>query len=278
VWLAMVCLCLPAVAQAGDAGQANPVYTFAVVPQYTPLTVHRRWYPLLEELSKQAGITYQLRIYDNFNEFIKDLKQGRPDFAYLAPYHLVLARRAQGYIPLIRDSSTNLQGLVVVPKNSPYRNIRELDGKQIDFPSPNAFAASLYLRAYLQEHEKISFTPRYLGNHDNVYRHVASGFSEAGGGVNTTLSRQPAGLQARLRVLFKMPVVASHPVAAHPRVPEHVRKQFVKLITTRVTNGKMQGYLDRVQLNKPVMADYNKDYAPLESLKLERYLVEGGDL
>ncbi|MGD8742177.1 MAG: phosphate/phosphite/phosphonate ABC transporter substrate-binding protein [Granulosicoccaceae bacterium] len=264
-------------AQARDVFPANPVYTFAVVPQYTPLTVHRRWRPLLDELSKQSGITYQLRIYDNFNEFINDLKQGQPDFAYLAPYHLVLARRAQGYIPLIRDSSTNLQGLVVVPKNSPYRDIRELDGKQIDFPSPNAFAASLYLRAYLQEHEKISFTPRYLGNHDNVYRHVATGFSEAGGGVNTTLSRQPAGLQARLRVLFRIPAVASHPVAVHPRIPEHVRKNFVKLITTWVTRGKPQEYLDRVQFSKPVMANYDKDYAPLESLHLDKYQIEGGD-
>jgi phosphonate transport system substrate-binding protein len=258
--------------------QQDRVYTFAVVPQYTPLTVHRHWRPLLDELSRQTGTTYQLQIYDNFNEFINDLKQGQPDFAYLAPYHLVIAKRAQGYIPLIRDAGTDLQGLVVVPKDSPYQNIRDLDGKQIDFPSPNAFAASLYLRAYLREQVNIDFTPRYLGNHDNVYRHVVSGLSEAGGGVNTTLMRQPAGLKGRLKVIYKVPAVASHPVAVHPRVPEDVRSVFTELLMTWTEDDSRHALLQKAQLGMPVVADYEKDYAPLESLQLEKYLIEGGEL
>lgn len=263
---------------APDPAPESPVYTFAVVPQYTPLTIHRRWRPFLDELSRQTGVRYELQIYDNFNHFIKDLKQGQPDFTYLAPYHLVLARRAQGYIPLLRDADTNLQGIIVVPKDSPLQDIKELDGKQIDFPSPNAFAASLYLRAYLHEQEHIRFTPRYLGNHDNVYRHVVGGFSEAGGGVNTTLARQPAGLKARLRVIYRVPAVASHPIAVHPRVPANVRERFVKMVSAWSEAEETQAYLQKIQLARPMVADYERDYAPLEALRLEKYLVEGGNL
>lgn len=278
-WLVFCCLLgmlypQAAMAEAVPGKVAGTVYSFAVVPQYTPLSVHRQWQPFITQLSKDTGVQFRLRVYSNFNKFLDDLSSGRSDFAYMAPYHLVLARRAQGYEPLLRDGGNDLVGLVVVKKGSPYHDIHDLDGKQIDFPSPNAFAASLYLRAYLREQVKIDFTSRYLGNHDNVYRHVVHGFSVAGGGVNTTLARQPQGLQDNLRVLFQVPAVASHPVAIHPRVSGEVRSKVIDTITGWADNPQRQAMLKAVQLQHPVAASYEKDYYSLEELNLEKYLID----
>ena len=255
---------------------ARDTYSLAIVPQYSPLTVHRNWQPLLKALEKDTGIKLKLRVYNSFNRFIGGLERGDADFAYLAPYHLVVARETQPYVPLLRDGTRDLIGVVVVRKDSPYTKIEDLHGKQIDFPSPNAFAASLYLRAHLREKLGLDYTPRYVGNHDNVYRHVALGLSEGGGGVNNTLSQQPKTLKGKLRVLYEVPGVASHPLAAHQRVPEDVRNRIQQAILSWSTRPERQALLKAVQLATPVPASYSNDYKNLETLGLEKYLVEPG--
>lgn len=258
------------------AAQAREVYTLAIVPQYAPITVHRNWQPVVKALSEETGLKIKLRVYNSFNRFIGALERGAPDFAYLAPYHLVQARRSQDYVPLLRNGTRDLIGIVVVRKDSPYKTIHELDGKSIDFPSPNAFAASLYLRAYLREKLHIDYRPRYVGNHDNVYRHVALNLSEGGGGVNNSLLQQPRALKEKLRVLYEVPGVPSHPLAVHGRVPVSVRRQVMETLQKWQKDPTGKVLLKAIQMEMPVIANYQEDYQPLESIGLEKYLTEPG--
>lgn len=245
------------------------VYTLAIVPQYTPLIIHRNWQPLLDRMQGETGIKIRLKTYNNFRQFLSALRNGEPDFSYLAPYHLVLAHRAQGYQPLVRDDSQELVGLLLVRKESPISSVHELDGKTIAFPSPNAFASSLYMRHWLRKKVGIDFTPRYVGTHDNVYRHIVRGQVAAGSGVNSTLSSQPEGLQQHLRILYEVPGVASHPFAAHPRVPVEIQTRLQEEMLSLMKSPEGQQLMSAVQIIKPVKADYQRDYADLEVLGLE---------
>lgn len=245
------------------------VYTLAIVPQYTPLIIHRNWQPLLARVEQETGIKFKLKTYNNFRQFLSALRSGAPDFSYLAPYHLVLAHRAQGYEPLLRDDSQQLVGLLLVRKDSSINSVHELDGKTIAFPSPNAFAASLYMRHWLRKKVGIDFTPRYVGTHDNVYRHIVRGQVDAGSGVNSTLSSQPDALQQNLRILYEVPGVASHPLAVHPRVPAEIQTKIQDVMLKLMNNLEGQQLMSAVQIIKPVKADYQRDYADLEVLGLE---------
>lgn len=249
----------------------TPVYKLAIVPQYTPLFIFRNWRPLVEQIEKDTGIRLEINTYKNFNHFINVLQKGEADFSYLSPYHLVRARKKQPYHPLLRDGEKKLVGIVVVSESSKLKSINELEGKTIAFPSPNAFAASLYMRAWLREKIGIDFTPNYVGTHGNVYRNVVRGFAIAGGGVNSTLASQPESLRKALRVLYEIPGVASHPLAVHRRVPIKVRDAVSKSIYALAENKKGRALLAAVQMEKPVAANYAKDYAFLEKLNLEKY-------
>jgi len=249
----------------------SPVYKLAIVPQYTPLFIFRNWRPLVEKIEKDTGIRLEIITYKNFDQFMKALQKGEPDFSYLSPYHLVLARKQQDYAPLLRDGNKELVGIVVVPETSKLKNVKELHGQPIAFPSPKAFAASLYLRAWLREKVGIDFTPRYVGTHGNVYRNVAHNFASAGGGVNSTLASQPKSLQKSLRILYKIPGVASHPLASHSRVPEKTRKVISEGFFALSKSEKGRTLLSAVQIANPVVADYDSDYAFLEKLNLEKY-------
>ncbi len=266
-WLLVVLLCwLPLTAYAD-----KHVYKIAIVPQHTPLLVYRYWRPIIDQLEKDIGVKFEILTYKNFKEFIKALQAGEPDFSYLSPYHLVLARKKQNYIPLLRDADKQLVGLVVVRKDSPITSINQLQGKTIAFPSPNAFAASLYLRAWLREKVGIDFTASYVGTHGNVYRNVVRSFVAAGGGVNSTLASQPASLRKLLRVLYEIPGVAAHPLATHHRVPLKIQTAFFKSILSLRDTADGRGLLNGIQVSSPIRANYERDYAFLEELDLEKY-------
>lgn len=249
----------------------TPTYKLAIIPQYTPLFIFRNWRPLVEQIEKDTGIHLEITTYKNFNQFTNALEKGEPDFSYLSPYHLVVARKSQPYIPLLRDSEKRLVGIVVVPKSSKLKSIYELKGQTIAFPSPSAFAASLYMRAWLREKVGIDFTPNYVGTHGNVYRNVVHGFVSAGGGVNSTLASQPKSLQESLKVLYEIPGVASHPLAAHRRVPKKVRDALVEGVYSLSKSERGRKLLSEVQITKPVAANYAADYAFIEKLNLEKY-------
>lgn len=249
-------------------------YTLAVVPQASPAETYRRWAPFAEQLQRSTGQHLQLRVYCTFDEFETDLVNGRVDFAYMNPYHFLLARKAQGYLPLVRDGARLLSGLLLVRSDSPLKSVKELNGKAIGFPNPNAFAASLYMRALLQEKANIRFTSRYFGTHGNVYRHVILGSVTAGAGVNVTLARERPETSAELRVVYETPGTAPHPLCAHPRIPVELREAIIRAVLEAGKNENGRTLLKRIDILQPVRADYARDYQPLEQLDLQKYIVQ----
>lgn len=256
-------MALAAPAQAGD-------YLLAVVPQFSPAASHREWKPFAERLARDTGHPVSVRVYRTFDEFETDLTNGVPDLVYLNPYHQI---RARSYIPLVRDGSRQLSGVLVVRRDSPAKSVRDLDGQHIGFPNPNAFAASLYMRALLQEKEKIRYTPHYYTSHANVYRHVIVGSVAAGGGVNVTFARERPETRSELRVLYETPGTAPHPLSAHPRLPETARAAIIAAVLRMQNDEAGRRLLRNVEIHKPVRANYARDYAPLEQLHLEKFTV-----
>ena len=248
-------------------------YTLAVVPQASPAETYRRWAPFAEQLQRATGQHLQLRVYRTFDEFETDLVNGRADFAYMNPYHFLMARKAQGYLPLVRDGSRLLSGQLLVRRDSPVQSIKDLDGKVIAFPDPNAFAASLYMRALLQDKAKIRFTPSFFGTHGNVYRHVILGDVAAGAGVNVTFARERAEIRDELRVLYETPGTAPHPLCAHPRIPADLREAVTKAVLELGKNENGRTLLKRIDILQPVRATYARDYRPLEKLDLKKFTV-----
>ncbi len=263
VWLLLTALLS---VQAGMAGQT---FTLSVVPQFTPVDIGLRWKPLLERLEAETGYGFQLRLFDKTPRFEADFLSGAPDLIYLNPYHMLLAAKSHGYIPLVRGENQQ-NGILVVNSKGPINHPRDLNGRKIAFPAPNAFGASLYMRALLKEHG-IDFTAAYVGTHQNVYRHVVIGDAAAGGGIKTTLEKESAALQSRLRVIYTTPGVASHPIAAHPRLPQPVRERIVAALIRIDSEAEGRKLLADVELDKIAIANFVRDYQPLENLKLDSY-------
>lgn len=252
--------------------QEKKTYSIAIVPQSQIGEIFEKWTPFLKKLSAATGLEFEIKPYTTFKQFEEDLYKGVPDFVYMNPYEAMQAKEQQGYIPLVKDKE-DLVGILVVHKGKGINSVKDLNGKEIAFPSPNAFAASLYLRALLTEKEKIHFTAFYAKTHGNVYRTVILDKAAAGGGVVKTLSKEPDEIKGQLATIYETPPTASHPIAAHPRVPESVRKKVETAILNMASDKSNEVLLKNIQIPNPVPASYQKDYLPLKKLGLiiEKY-------
>jgi phosphonate transport system substrate-binding protein len=264
-------LYVPSIAESKERKE----FILAVMPEVPPVTVYKSWTPFVNKLSEETGLDIKLKVYDTFSQFENDLFKGAPDFVFLCSFYVTLAKKKQGYIPLVRNE-TLLEGIVVVRKDGPIHSVQDLNGKEIAFPTPNNFAASLYIRKMLTEKEKIHFTPRYVGTHSNVYRNVILGKVDAGGGANISLNSEPEEVRSQLRIIYKTQQAAPHPLVAHPRVPDNLRKTVVDVIL-RLAKGKdNRDLLNAIRISNPVKADYKRDYESTEKLGLERYCELSG--
>jgi phosphonate transport system substrate-binding protein len=254
---------------------AQPLVVY-VVPQTPAEAVLLAWSPVLKKIGDQVGVTFTLKFSASIPEFERRFSEGVPDIAYMNPYHAIMAKRAAGYEPIIRDGKTALSGILVVQKDSKITSIKDIEGKEIAFPSPNAFGASLYMRSLLKEREHIDFSARYLVTHSNVYRQVATGRMEAGGGVRQSLAVEPPDLRAQLRIIYETPPSNAHPIVVHPRVPTMLRDKIQKAFLQMAKSPENSALLQAIQIPEPRVTSY-KDYESLTQLHLEKYVVQPKD-
>lgn len=250
----------------------RPNYILAVLPQFPPVEVYKRWTPLVERLSKELGINIQLKVYQKTQEFEADVLKGVPDFALVNPYFAIQAKGAQGYTPLVRDKKS-IRGIIFVRRDSPIDSIQRLNDKEVAFVGSKTICSLLL--GYELSKGKIHFTPRYMGTSSNVYRAVILDKAPAGGTLDTSLKREPAAVGSQLRIIYETPMIASHPLMAHPRVSEGLRQAVLDTVLQLAGDKNNHNIFEEILMLKPVKADYQRDYAPLEKLKLEKYIFGG---
>jgi len=255
----------------GDKASINEM-SVSIVPQLSHSITYSKWAPILEYVGQKTGQCFNLEVPENIPTFEKLLFSGQPDFAFANPYHQVIAKNRKGYSPLFIDGKTKLTGILVVKQDSAIKSIQQLQGREIAFPSPNAFAASLLIRAELAK-KGIFIKPRYLKTHANAYRGVVMGDFVAAGGVNNTLQREETALKENLKILYETSEYAPHPFIVNPRVPLKVRKSVTEAFISLSNSDFGKKLLEDVQIPQPVPSDYQRDFAPLENLKLEKFLV-----
>ena len=118
-------------------------YTVGIVPQFETNRLYKIWRPILDELEQRTGLRFTLKGSTNIPDFENEFMSGSFDFAYMNPYHIMMASESEGYIPLVRDVGRTLNGVLVVRKDNAIRTVKELNHKKVAFPSPNAVGASL---------------------------------------------------------------------------------------------------------------------------------------
>ena len=192
-------------------------YTFGIVPQQSSKKLARLWGPVLKKLSEDSGLTLKFSTAKDIPTFEQRLADGEYDFAYMNPYHFTVFNKSPGYAALAHQSDKEINGIIVVKKDSAMAELEELSGKTLAFPSPAAFAATILPQANLNK-MGVDFKPKYVSSHDSVYLAIARGLMPAGGGIVRTFNNTDPAIREKLRILWKSDGYTPHAFAAHPDI------------------------------------------------------------
>lgn len=256
-------------AQSPSSTQAR-VYSVGIVPQFEARRLHAIWRPILDQLETKTGLRFMLKGSPTIPAFEREFMAGQFDFAYMNPYHIMLAHKTVGYVPLVRDVGRSLSGVLVVRKDSAIDSLTQLQGKRVAFPAPNALGASLQNRQELLDQFGVEVQPLYVKTHDSVYLNVALGQVSAGGGVQKTLNRQPADIGGLLKVLHRTTAVAPHPFAAHPRIATELQQKVQQAFLEIAATAAGKALFAEIPIKQAGPASM-ADYAPLQQMGLERF-------
>jgi phosphonate transport system substrate-binding protein len=195
-------------------------WSFGVVPLRSAVLTAQYWNPILDYVGRKSGVTLELGTRKTSLDYSEAEARGEFDFVYnnhiLAPSHVAAAYRV-----IARPAGEPIHSQIVVPESSPLHSLRELEGREIGFPSKNAFVGyAVPMSALIRA--GVTVAPVFGGNQEGIMAQLRAGQVPAAG-VNSRVMREYAARENfKYRALWTSEPYLNIPVAVHPRVPAAV--------------------------------------------------------
>src|SRR3954447_7358513 len=146
------------------ARATDQAYTFNVLNQRSIALTSQYWNPILIYVSKKSGVPLELRLAKTVQEGNALAEQGAYDFLF-TNHFFTPERDRLGFRVIVKPAGRPIRGQIVVPSDSIIKSLQELDGKEVAFPSPDAFAAyQLPMDALLKA--KVHVKPVFTSNQE----------------------------------------------------------------------------------------------------------------
>lgn len=156
-----------------------------VLPDQYPDKLVRRYQGLLEYLSSQLDMPYELIIPESYDALVEEFVQQRIDLAYFGGVTYLQARKRAGAVPLVmRDVDTKFTSYFLVRAQDSANSISDLRGKRFCFGDKNSTSGHLMPRHFLTQKnitpENFFSEVRYSGSHDKTAQWVRDGIVDIG--------------------------------------------------------------------------------------------------
>jgi len=209
-------------------GQPAPL-TFGVLNQQSPALTAERWNPILHYLSVASGVPLQLRMGRTVQE--TDAMMTRGDFDFVFTNHNFQSDfDAVPFKVLARWAGEPIRAVIAVPADSPIRELKELDGKRVSFPSSDAFVAYAVPLVALKR-AGVQVEEVFGGNQEGTLAQVKARRVEAGAVNSRFLTQYAEREHVQFREIYVSEGFPDLAVIAHPRVPaasvERVRRALL---------------------------------------------------
>jgi phosphonate transport system substrate-binding protein len=240
---------------AGSALAQDRPLAFGVLNQQSPARTAERWNPILHHITTQTGVPLQLRMGPTVQDTNAMMARGEFDFVY-TNHNFQTEYDTLGFRVIARAGGEPIHGVIAVPADSPARTLKDLDGRRIAFPSPDAFVGyAVPMVALRQAGVKVEAV--FAGNQEGALAQLKARRVEAGA-VNSKFLAQYAEREGvQFREVFVSQGYPDLAVIAHSRLPaatvEKVRQALLGMkrdaaaaaILTRVGSPGFEPATDR---------------------------------
>lgn len=209
--------------------QDNGVYRFSPVNQYGIQLTAAYWNPIIAYVSEKSGVKLELKIGRTSADTTAYVLAQEVEFVF--SNHLFSPEREQlGWKVFGRRVSPPVHAQLIVPADSPVRDLAQLAGKEVAVPGPEALIAYKMPAAQLAA-RKVDAKIVFGGNMDGALAQLFSG-KVAAAGVNSQLAEGYARREGKTyRVLWSSPPLHDLALMASAKVPDKVRAAVARAFT-----------------------------------------------
>ena len=251
---------------------AQPPLQMGLLPYLSSERLFEYFLPMKDYLEVKLKRRIVLSTAPNFKTYALRAARGDYDIYQTAPHFALLAEVEYGYRRVSR-LTRDLNGDVVVRRDSPMRRIEDLRGRIIITPDALAIASMLG-EELLKDHGLMSTKNYHLvrtASHNNAIMTVYRSQADAAFSSVEVLEKLPPEITRELRILAKTRQVPHMMIMAHRRMPraEYLRLKTALLAFTRAGPGQKffetTGYGDMGPITdadmdrlKPFLADLQR--------------------
>jgi phosphonate transport system substrate-binding protein len=200
------------------AAADTPPYKFNVLLQRSVALTAQYWNPILIYVSKRSGAELELKLARTVKEGNALTEQGAFDFIY-TNHFFTPERDRMGFRVIARPAGRGIQGQLVVARDSPIKTLEDLTGRDVAFPSPNAFAAYwLPMDALIKA--KINVKPVFTSNQEASLAQLKVGTIAAAAVNDQLVQRYARREQFAYRTLWSSEIFKDLCIMVSPGVPK----------------------------------------------------------
>ncbi len=185
--------------------------------------------PLLKSFSEHLQRPVEFKTRGSFEDYLQALKDKRFDIALIQPFDYIHIREQRYYRPLVRKQDSMQAWIMTADSN--IKQLQDLRGKKIAFPSKTAAVTLLALRdLQLAGITEQDFQPHFFNEHQSCIISAINGLSDACVTVNGNAVDLVAGTRIKiLQTTLRIPhiLIVIHPEAVEDL--ENLQAWFLSL-------------------------------------------------
>lgn len=244
--------------------------SFAVHPLHNPTRLHEVFQPLIDYLNQQImGVEFYLEASRDYPAFDRKLQNRTVDFALPNPYQTVESIKHGYKVVAKMGDDENFRGIILVHKDSPFKEPKDLIGHSISYPAPTALAATMMPQYFLYQHGvKINDVRNsYVGSQESSIMNVLHKQTDAAATWPPpweALTSQRPELKKQLKVIWQTPSLPNNAVVAKNEISDNLIRQVQTILVNLHLHKTGQNILQGMHLSKFELAQ-NQTYQPVEA-------------
>jgi phosphonate transport system substrate-binding protein len=196
---------------------AQQSYSFHVLNQRSIALTAQYWNPILTHVSKKSGVPLELKLAKTAQEGNAIGEKHGYDFLY-TNHFFTPERDRLGYRVIARPAGPGIRSQIVVPEDSSIQSLHDLNGKEVAFVTPDAFAGYwLPMDALLRN--KVNVKVVFTGNQEASSAQLRVAKIAAAGVNSSVMSRYGRREAFQYRALWTSEIYQDLCIMANPKVP-----------------------------------------------------------
>lgn len=218
-------------------GQEPVGFHFAVHPLHNPQRLVELYGPLADYLNANLdGVRFSIEASRDYAEFERKYRVREDEFILPNPWQCLEAMKAGYEVIAMTGLPEDFKGLILVRQDSPIRQVQDLKGKAVSYPSPTALAACMMPQWFLHANGldiNRDVINRFVGSQESSILNVFLEQTQAGCTWPPpwrAFRRDHPEQAAQLKVLWETPPLVNNAVMVRSGVPAVVREAVRRLL------------------------------------------------